>query len=243
MARKKKKKIRYPFRSFLFVVLTLVLLLGAGVLALDMLVRAETQDRIISPNQAAELENVDCVLVLGCGVHSDGTPSAMLEDRLKCAISLYEKGAAPKVLMSGDHGTESYDEVNAMKRYALDAGVPSVDIFMDHAGFSTYETVYRAKDIFGVKKMVIVTQEYHLYRALYIADALGIEAYGVSADYRTYTGQLSRDLREVLARVKDFFMVIMQPEPTYRGEYIPISGNGELTHDENSNYCYIKRIG
>ena len=140
------------------------------------------------------------------------------------------------MLMSGDHGREGYDEVNTMKAYAIDAGVPTEDIFMDHAGFSTYETIYRAKEIFGAKKIVIVTQRYHLYRAMYIAKAMGMEVYGVAADYRQYSGQFSRDIREVLARVKDFCMTIFWPEPTYLGEAIPISGSGELTHDENSNF-------
>jgi len=174
--------------------------------------------------------------VLGCQVRSDGTPSHMLEDRLKRGVALYELDASPKILMSGDHGTEGYDEVNTMKAYAIEAGIPTEDIFMDHAGFSTYETIYRAKEIFGAEKIVVVTQQYHLYRAMYIAKAMGMEVYGVAADYRSYSGQLTRDIREVLARVKDFGMTIFWPEPTYLGEAIPISGSGELTHDENSNF-------
>ena len=134
-------------------------------------------------------------------------------------------------MMSGDHGRVNYDEVNAMKAYAVENGVPSEDVFMDHAGFSTYETVYRAKEIFGADKVIIVTQEYHLYRALYIAEALGIEAYGVSADLNRYGGQTMRDIREVLARCKDFAMCLFKPEPTYLGEAIPVSGNGDLTND------------
>ena len=182
------------------------------------------------------LTDVDCSVVLGCLVRDDGTPSHMLEDRLIVGVQLYDLGAAPKLLMSGDHGQTDYDEVNTMKQFAMDAGVPSSNVFMDHAGFSTYETVYRAKEIFGADKVLIVTQQYHLYRALYIAEQLGMDAYGVAADYRQYSGQLSRDIREVLARVKDFGMSIFQPEPTYLGEAIPISGNGDLTHDENSNF-------
>ena len=102
---------------------------------------------------------------------------------------------------------------------------------MDHAGFSTYETVYRAKEVFQARRVIIVTQQYHLYRALYIADSLGLEAYGVSADHRTYAGQTMRDIREVFARVKDFAMCIFEPKPTYLGEEIPITGNGDLTND------------
>ena len=155
----------------------------------------------------------------------------MLEDRLRRSVELYYSDAAPKLLMSGDHGTVPYNEVQAMKQYALDHNVTPADIFMDHAGFSTYESIYRAKDIFQAKKIIIVTQEYHLYRALYIANALGIEAYGVNADYRNYSGQFARDIREILARNKDFLTSIFQPEPTYRGEAIPIWGDGNLTND------------
>ena len=123
-----------------------------------------------------------------------------------------------------------------MKTFAVDAGIASEHVFMDHAGFSTYESMYRAKEIFQAKKIIIVTQEYHLYRAIYIAESLGLEAYGVAADYRAYTGQTKRDLREILARVKDFGTSLFQPEPTYLGEAIPIWGDGNLTNDENSDF-------
>ena len=206
------------------------------VFGIDAWVRGTTAHRILSEEEAAALQNIDCIIVLGCKVQDDGSLSHMLEDRLKRGIALYQLGAAPKLLMSGDHGREDYDEVDAMKRTAVEAGIPSEDVFMDHAGFSTYETVYRAKEIFGAERVIIVTQEYHLYRALYIAQAFGLEAYGVDADYRTYWGQTSRDIREILARVKDFGMTIFKPEPTYLGETIPISGSGELTHDENSDF-------
>ncbi|MBQ4633881.1 MAG: YdcF family protein [Bacilli bacterium] len=179
----------------------------------------------------SELKNIDCVLVLGAGVWGDN-PSPMLEDRLLKGIELYNKGIAPKIIMSGDHGQDDYDEVNIMKEYAIKKGVPSEDIFMDHAGFSTYESIYRAKEIFGVKNLIIVTQEYHLYRALYIANRLGLNAYGVNSDPREYGGQLYREIREILARNKDFVKCIFKPEPTYLGDFIPINGNGNLTNDK-----------
>ena len=232
----KTKKYFKPLCIALCIILLLGLAGTGAVAGINLWVTGSVKDQILTEQQAADLENIDCIIVLGCQVHSDGTPSHMLEDRLKRGVALYQAEAAPKLLMSGDHGREGYDEVDAMKHYAVDAGIDSADVFMDHAGFSTYETVYRAKAVFQAKKVIIVTQQYHLYRALYIAEALGLEAYGVSADYRQYSGQLARDVREVLARVKDFGMAIFQPEPTYLGEAIPISGSGELTHDENSEF-------
>lgn len=236
MKQRKRKKLPKGLVITLIVVLSLGVLGAGAVFGIDAWVRHSVQDRILTEAQAASLQDIDCIVVLGCKVYDDGSPSAMLEDRLKRSVALYDLGAAPKLLMSGDHGRTDYDEVDTMKQYAVDAGIPSVDVFMDHAGFSTYETMYRAKEVFGADKILIVTQEYHLYRSLYVAEALGIEAYGVDADYRNYVGQAARDLREILARVKDFAMTIFQPEPTYLGETIPISGSGEWTHDENSDF-------
>lgn len=176
-------------------------------------------------------EEVDCILVLGAGIWGD-KPSPMLQDRLDTAIKLYKDGVSNKIIMTGDHGTKEYDEVNIMKDYAINQGIPSEDIFMDHAGFSTYESIYRARDIFKVKKMVIVTQEYHLYRALYIANSLGVKSYGVNSDPRKYAGQMYRELREILARNKDFIYGIVKPKPTYLGKEIPVSGNGDITNDK-----------
>ena len=193
----KRKKVRWGK-----VIIALICLGAIGVgllLGLNAHVKRVGGTRILSPEQAAVLTDVDCILVLGCGVREDGTPSHMLEDRLRRGVDLYQQGVAPKLLMSGDHGRTNYNEVGTMKQYAVDKGIPSEDVFMDHAGFSTYESMYRAKEIFAAEKIVIVTQEYHLYRALYIAERLSLDAYGVNADYRTYWGQTSREIREILA--------------------------------------------
>ena len=205
---------------------------GAVLLGINGYVVLSTKGSILEPQTAAALD-ADCILVLGCRVYEDGTPSHMLEDRLRRGVELYEAAAAPKLLMSGDHGQWEYDEVNAMKDYAVAAGIPSGDVFMDHAGFSTYESLYRAKEIFGVQKVIVVTQAYHLHRALYIARRLGLEAWGVASDYRGYAGQLMRDVREILARNKDFATGIFLPEPTYLGEKIPITGDGDVTNDDS----------
>lgn len=191
----------------------------------------EAATRVYSSENIPESDSRDCILILGCGVRKDGTPSHMLEDRLNEGITLYKNGIAPKIIMSGDHGRKDYDEVNVMKKYAENLGVPSEDIFMDHAGFSTYESIYRAKEIFQAENIVIVTQKYHIYRALHIAKALGLDAVGVNSDPRTYRGHQYNELREMAARAKDFVVCKIKPEPKFLGETIPVSGNGNLTDD------------
>ena len=210
------------------------LLTTAFVFGVNALVVSSAKENVITAQEAAELEDVDCIIVLGCLVRSDGTLSDMLCDRVERGIEVYElmaQKSGAKLLMSGDHGTVEYDEVNAMKQYAIEKGIDSEQIFMDHAGFSTYESIYRAKEIFGAERVVIITQEYHLYRALYIADALGLEAYGVASDQRTYSGQTMRDVREILARNKDFLTSLFKPKPTYLGETISLDGSGDVTND------------
>ena len=223
-----KKKF---FKRILVAAVCLALLGAMAPWAVNGHVKAVSKAQILTMEEASALQDVDCILVLGCQVRNDGSLSAMLRDRLQCGLELYRCGAAPKLLMSGDHGQTDYDEVHAMKRYAVENGVPSQNVFMDHAGFSTYESIYRAKEIFQAKKILIVTQEYHLYRALYIAEQFGVEAYGVSADFQRYAGQTNRDVREVLARCKDFALCLFKPKPTYLGSPIPIHGNGDVTND------------
>lgn len=176
----------------------------------------------------------DCVLVLGAGVWGD-SPSHMLEERLNKGVEVYNTGCTNRILMSGDHGRTDYDEVNVMKDFAIDNGAVAEEVFMDHAGFSTYESMYRAKEIFQVKKVVIVTQKYHLYRAVYDARKLGLDAYGVAADGQ-YNFSLPvrsyNNIREAMARCKDFVWCIFKPEPTYLGDAIPISTSGVLTDDK-----------
>ncbi|MBQ3215146.1 MAG: YdcF family protein [Oscillospiraceae bacterium] len=228
------------WKKLLLRTLCVVLCLCVGGLALVFGINAyvvySTDQHILSVEEAAKLEDVDCILILGCGIRDDGTPSVMLRDRLRRGVELYQLGAAPKLLMTGDHGRVNYDEVYTMKAFAVDKGIPSGDVFMDHAGFSTYESMYRAKEIFQADKIIIVTQTYHLFRSIYIARSLGIEAYGVDADLVGYGNGNGREMREVLARVKDTFTCIFKPEPTYLGEQIPIWGDGSLTHDENSDF-------
>ena len=233
MKRKREKghKSQKSRVVFLCCIIVCVLILGVILsLVVNGHVTSSTGSAILSREEVSSLEDVSCILVLGCLVRDDGEPGGMLEDRLEVGIALYRDGVAPKLLMSGDHGSESYDEVNAMKQYALEKGVDSSDVFMDHAGFSTYDSLYRARDIFQAKKVIIVTQGYHLYRALYTANAMGLEACGVAADLRPYAGMPYFELREKAARVSYVFQCLFMPEPKYLGEVIPISGDGNLTN-------------
>ena len=169
-------------------------------------------------------EKADCILILGAGVWGD-SPSPMLRERLETGAALYRAGAAEKILVTGDNGSVDYNEVQVMEDYlAEELGVPRKDIVRDHAGFSTYESMYRAKEIFCVESAVVVTQKYHLFRAVYIAQRLGIRACGADAEKTAYSGKEGREIRECLARIKDFYYCILKPLPKYLGEKIPISG-------------------
>ena len=198
---------------------------------LNFYVYLSVKNDIIREEDYDKIKDAECIIVLGGGIRQE-KPSPILKDRLDKAIELYKLGLAPKIIMSGDHGRVKYDEVNVMKTYAIENGVPSEDIFMDHAGFSTYDTMYRAKEVFGVKKAIIVTQEYHMFRSLYIAKKLGLEVYGVSAKKTKYSGRYYREIREVLARDKDVIKCIFKPSSKYLGEKIDITGNGDVTNDK-----------
>jgi len=170
-------------------------------------------------------------IVFGALVYRDGTLSQVTRDRVDAGVELYKAGRVGKLLISGDHGRPGYDEVNAMRRHALAAGVPPEDIFMDHAGFSTYDTVARARRVFQVESAVLVTQRFHLPRALWLARRCGIEASGFVADQRVYRTRRRMALRETAARVKDFAKGLARPDPIFLGDPLPISGDGCCTVD------------
>lgn len=217
----------------LFLAFVCLFLLGAAVFCgINAAVVLTARPHILTEEEACKLD-ADCILVLGSSVYGN-TLAPTVENRVLTGLALYEGGASDRLLMSGDHGEKDYDEVNSMKQYCVDKGVEPNVIFLDHAGFSTYDSMYRARDIFGVRKVIIVTQGYHLYRAIYIARALGMEAYGVAADGpdHSFLSDLRNQVRESLARVKDFVICIIEPEPTYLGEAIPISGSAELSDDK-----------
>lgn len=213
---------KYFFRILL---LFIIILIG-----INYFVIFSTKDKIITDLSNKKIKNIDCILILGAGIKGN-YPTPMLEDRLQKGISLYNNNISPKILVSGDHLQENHDEVGVMKDYLVGHKIPSQDVFMDHAGISTYDSIYRTKEIFKVKKVVIVTQQYHLYRALYIAKQLDLDAYGIAPENKNYNGQFLREVREFLARIKDFTKTILKPTSSYLGVPIPINGNGDITND------------
>lgn len=198
------------------------------VFGINIFVVLNAKSTIVAEEDYESTSKVDCILVLGAGIWGD-SPSPMLEDRLLECIKLYEAGVSDKIIMSGDNGSDDYNEVKVMKDYVVEKGIPAENVFMDHAGFSTYESMYRAKEVFKAESVMIVTQNYHLYRAVYIAKRLGLTAYGAGADPRRYKGAAYREIREVLARDKDFLKCIFKPEPKYLGDAIPVSGTSDGT--------------
>lgn len=170
-------------------------------------------------------------LVLGASVHRDGSLSSVLLDRVNSSLELYKSGKVKRFLLSGDHGQTDYDEVNTMKNYLIKQGVDSADIFLDHAGFDTYSSMVRAKEVFKVDSLYIVTQQYHLYRAVYIARKIGLNAYGYVADKRNYSAIIKYTLREWLANVKSWMWVNTNHKPIYLGDSILITGDSKASWD------------
>lgn len=238
-----KRTIKKTAKNLLRIVCFLVLAFLFAVSGINLYIILTVKDQISAP-AAVSVQNADCIMVLGAGVRADGTPSPMLRDRLDAAVELYNAGVCDRILMSGDHGTKYYNEVKTMKDYVVAKGVDPDQVFLDHAGFSTYESVYRAKEIFGAKKIIIVTQKYHLYRALYDARCLGLEAYGAYSEGDQYAGQAYRNLREAGARVKDFFITIYKPLPTYLGDAVPMqSSSGSITESALPVGSVVARSG
>lgn len=222
-----KKILKILISSIIGIGLTLCLM----ILFINIYMINTTKKYILTEEEAVDYK-FECIIVLGASVRPNGTPSKMLQDRLDKSISLYFDKISNKILMSGDHIYEDYDEVTVMKKYATEKGVPSSDVFMDHSGIKTYDSMYRLKHVYEVNRSLIVTQEYHLYRALYIARKLGVEAYGVPADHYDYSGQEKRDIREILARVKDFFKVMFKRPSYVVGNTISVNGDGDVTNNK-----------
>ena len=219
-------------RALLGLVLAVVIVVVGIPVGINLFMCASTRPSFTTVQSESiqdETFNADAIVVLGAGINWDGSPSAILRDRLDTAIALYEEGVAPKIIMSGDNTDSSYNEVMAMTLYAESQGVSADDIFCDHAGVSTYDSMYRLRHVFNVKRCVIVTQEYHLYRALYDVGSFGIEAYGVPSDKATYANMDSYERREVLARVKDFASALLNQEAETKSEPVSLNQSGRVT--------------
>ncbi len=213
----------------------LVVLLVAGVNACIVFGtsghRFDTLDELPAAPAAESGAPYQAVIVLGARVWRDGSPSDILRDRLVTGLDVYRSGRAGKIIVSGDHGRQSYDEVNAMRLWLMEAGVPAEDIFMDHAGFNTYDSMLRASRIFGVRRAVVITQDFHLPRAVWLAQQAGIEAIGLKADRHRYRKEHWNNFRESLARVKAAVDVASGRDPKYLGPAIAIEGDGRQTWD------------
>lgn len=219
---KKFKKIIIILAALFVVVLILVCVANLQVsLAGKNLIKEKIEN----------LEEAQVVIAFGALVYDNGNLSDAFRDRVDTALEVYEAGKAKKILVSGDHGRVEYDEVNAAKKYLLDKGVAEEDIFLDHAGFDTYDSLYRADYIFKIKKAIISTQESHLPRALYIAERLGLEVEGIKADKHIYVDSVKQTIREKLANVKAFFNVSLKSKPKYLGKEINIEGDGQRSWD------------
>jgi len=225
LLRPKPKRRRRAALIFLFS----FFLLGAAIAAVNFYVFWAGKKYVVVPEQ---LRGAQAAIVLGAYVFPDGRLCDMLKDRMDTAVELYREGRVQKLLLTGDHGRRRYDEVNHMRRYAESRGVPAEDIFLDHAGFNTYDSMYRAKSIFLVDSAVVVTQDFHLPRALFIARSLGLNAVGVAADKYRYVGVEQYYLREIPARAKDFCCVAAGVEPRFLGKTVPITGDARATHDQ-----------
>lgn len=223
-------RLRRWLRRGLAAMLVLGLLTASAVLLINWRVEALSTPQLLTFEQLPEQTAYDCVIVPGALVHQDGTPSGMLADRLDMAVKIYQSGITDRILVSGDHGRTDYNEVGVMRQYLLDAGIPAEHIFMDHAGFDTYDTIYRAQSIFGVKRALITTQDFHLTRALYIGTQLGLDLQGIDCGYHHTTANIYYNFRELPARAKAWLdCEILHISPTFGGELIPISGDGRAT--------------
>ena len=199
-------------KIFKYILIVLIVIILVPVI-INFYVILSTKNRIVS-GYSELLTDIDYIVVLGAGIRR-GKPSPMLEDRLKTGISLYNNDISNKILITGDHMNDDYDEVTVMKNYLLEHGIPEKDIITDNYGISTYDSIYRVKNVYKSNKVVIVSQRYHLYRALFLSDNLDLESYGVEADLRYYYGQWYREIREILARNKDFIKGIIKPKAVY----------------------------
>lgn len=202
------KRLKKFILSF---VIGLVLVIFA-VLAVETIFQRQTAPLIY--NEISQVPSTDTVIILGASVHADGQLSPILQDRVDTAIRLYEAGKVKNFLVTGDHRSNDYNEVAAMVNYLENRGIKDSDITADHAGLDTYDSMYRAGKLFGIQNAIVVTQQFHLPRALYIASHLGLDYKGLAADQRAYKTEYKLKQREKLANIKALWEVALNKKPT-----------------------------
>lgn len=223
-----KRIIKLAKRLFIFGFISIVLIVIIAWRINAHIVKS-TQTHIVE--NVAQAEPAYTAIVLGSLVFNENKVSGTVRHRCDKAIELYQAGKVKRLLVSGDHGTKAYDEVNAMKNYLVKMGVPEKDIFMDHAGFNTYDTMVRAKKVFQVDDAIVVSQDFHLARSLYIAQHAGLNAQAIAAKDSQHLNLKWITNREILARVKSYLEVVINRDPKFLGEVIPITGNSSASFD------------
>ena len=214
---KNNRKAVMNILSFLSFTVALIFLF---ILVINLSIVAKTNDNIYSEDEIIKLsDDFDCILILGAGVKKDGSPTDMLYDRLKVGSDAFTAKKSSILLLSGDSEYSDYTETETMKQVLNSFGVEDKNIICDGYGLSTYESIWRAKYVYGCKKILIVTQKYHLYRAIYIAQEFGLDAYGLDSAIRTYRKQPIYSIREYLARIKDMIFSELSPNPKYTNRW------------------------
>ena len=183
-------------KRFIAAIVLVSAIMGIAVSVINFYILYVTRGNIRSYDELKS-EGYDVILVLGAGLRSDGTPCDMLRDRLDMAVLLYSAGVADKIYLSGDRAGDHYDEAASMRAYCIAAGVDETDIETDGKGYSTYDSLNNAKFAFPDRKILVVTQHYHLSRALFIGKKMNIDVTGAYADFNAYYGQTARNIREV----------------------------------------------
>lgn len=218
-----------PVTAIFLAVVTASLLFGAFFLYVQFRVQAAARSRIASVAAMEDIPRRKVAVVLGARVYRNGYPSAVLRDRLDAAIDLYRAGKVEKLLMSGDNRNANYNEATAMRNYALEAGIPPEDVVRDFAGFRTFDSMYRARELWGLDEFLVVSQRFHLPRALYIARHLGINAFGVATREQVYRTTPKLHLRERFAWLLAWMDVITNRKPHHLGERESLDGTAQTT--------------
>ena len=208
----------------IFLTLLIVGLIGfVAIFIINRYVYSQTNAKIQTSITEIPAENPPRIaIVFGARVWDNGVPSNSLYDRVLTAVELYRAGRVKKLLMSGDNPNANYDEPTAMKKTAMELGVPESDIILDFAGRRTYDTCYRAKEIFGVEKAILVSQDYHLPRSLYLCNSLGVDSIGIKANRRAYDGENYYHFREFFSVPSAWFEMNFIPFEPVKGQKEPI---------------------